>query len=290
MPKFANSETIAKRVVKQLDEPGRGTKRTIREGLTVFDRWCKEKGYSLFEAGEKEARQYLEERSSSWDRETVDRDRQAVNKWLQHENKGHIPKSEFKGHGVDTGRKLRDEARHYTDKQVAAIQGRQTEKNSVATQVAREAGLRAKELITINRLEDQPPDKREWRDDRFEGRQGVKYSVIGKGGLKREVLLTRETAQRLEQRRLAEPITRRDREIDYKQHYNIGGGNAWSKSFTNASHKALGWSRGAHSLRHDYVQSRMSELQGNRYEFKEAKEIISQELGHFDPSKTNTYL
>ncbi len=44
-----------------------------------------------------------------------------------------------------------------------------------------------------------------------------------------------------------------DRGITYRQHYDIGGGNAWSKSFSETSSRALGWSHGAHGLRHSYA-------------------------------------
>lgn len=52
---------------------------------------------------------------------------------------------------------------------------------------------------------------------------------------------------------------------------------------------ALGWSRGAHGVRHSYAQERMAELQrGLRYD--DALEVVSQELGHFRPGITREYL
>tara|TARA_B110000211_G_C14054633_1_gene542779 strand:- start:1640 stop:1891 length:252 start_codon:yes stop_codon:yes gene_type:complete len=45
--------------------------------------------------------------------------------------------------------------------------------------------------------------------------------VKGKGGLIRDALIPNALATQLEQRRLAQPITVRDREINYLQRYDI---------------------------------------------------------------------
>ena len=92
-----------------------------------------------------------------------------------------------------------------------------------------------------------------WSGHRFEGREGARYVVTDKGGLRREVLVPRELSSRLEALRHRDPVTIRDRGIVYQQHYNLGGSNAWSKSFGVASARALGWSNGAHGLRHSFA-------------------------------------
>ena len=51
-----------------------------------------------------------------------------------------------------------------------------------------------------------------------------RYSVVGKGGLIREVALDCQLANRLEELRFAEPETITDSDIYYLQHYDIGGG------------------------------------------------------------------
>jgi integrase len=190
-------------------------------------------------------------------------------------------------------------SRFYTPIQVEMVQRAQTESNALATRIAYEAGLRAHELLTLRRTgEDQASRHRQWRPERFQGRQGIRYVVTGKGGLKREVLLSRETAARLEERRLEAPREVVDRGIRYRQVYDLGGGNRWAVSFSAASERALGWSRGAHGLRHSYAQERLRELQGLRdadgkpagLYYREAKEVVSQELGHFREDIVNTYL
>lgn len=75
--------------------------------------------------------------------------------------------------------------------------------------------------------------------------------------------------------------------VHYKRQYIIGSG----RNFSRVSKNALGFSSGAHGLRHSYTQERMSELRdhGSR-ERAYALEVVSQEMGHFRPSITETYL
>ena len=105
----------------------------------------------------------------------------------------------------------------------------------------------------------------------------------------REVLIPSHLAERLEQRRLSEPVQINDRGIYYQSHYEISGGNRWSSSFSTASNRALNWSAGAHGARHSYAQERMSELQ-KELSYRDALEVVSQEMGHFRPEITETYL
>jgi hypothetical protein len=200
---------------------------------------------------------------------------------------------------VEALRQVKLTSRFYTAIQVEMVQRSQSEPNALATRIAYEAGLRAHELLTLRRAdEDRAAVHRHWRPERFQGREGVRYIVTGKGGLRREVLLSRETAERLEERRLDAPREVVDRGIRYQQIYDLSGGNRWTVSFSAASERALGWSRGAHGLRHSYAQERLRELQGLRDAagkpagllYQEAKEVVSQELGHFREDIVATYL
>ena len=114
----------------------------------------------------------------------------------------------------------------------------------------------------------------------------------GKGGLIRNVLIPNALATQLEQRRLAQPITVRDREINYLQRYDIGGGHKWSCSFSfsKASSRTLFFSDGGHGLRHSYAQERMTELKSLGLSRATALETVSQELGHFRADITEVYL
>ena len=96
---------------------------------------------------------------------------------------------------------------------------------------------------------------RQWAPERFKGAEGRPYLVQGKGGLWREVRVPEALAERLEEtRRDAQdppppPCDVVDSRVHYKALYDLGGGNAWSRSFTDASKRALGWTTGAHGLR-----------------------------------------
>ena len=181
-------------------------------------------------------------------------------------------------------------SRAYTAQQVEIIAAAQTEKNALSTQIAYVAGLRAHELLTIARANEQAADARPALDTKFEGRDGVIYTVTGKGGLTRNVLLPANLAIQLENRRLDEVRTAVDRGVFYQQRYDLNGGNRWSSSFSTASQRSLGWSAGAHGVRHSYAQERMSELQKSGMTRDAALETVSQEMGHFRPEITETYL
>jgi integrase len=120
--------------------------------------------------------------------------------------------------------------------------------------------------------------------------EGVRYTVEGKGGLCREVMITNELANKLEANKLEKTITVYDRGVKYQQHYDIGGGQQWSSSFGKASRRALGWTTGAHGLRHTYAQLRVIAVQMENYSYEEAKLVVSQEMGHFRASVIDEYL
>lgn len=182
-------------------------------------------------------------------------------------------------------------SRSYTDFQVKAISEAQTTRNALATKIAHAAGLRAHELLQIRKADElQITSNRQWSKNRFNGLDGERYVVAGKGGLVREIRIPSDLAKELEARRYETPVEIMDRKVKYTSHYDIGGGNSFSKSFSTASKRALGISNGAHGLRHQYAQSRMAHLTGKGYSDKQAKLIVSQELGHFRASITGVYL
>ena len=73
------------------------------------------------------------------------------------------------------------------------------------------------------------------------------------------------------------------------RHYDVGGGHAFNASFSCASMEALGKTRGAHGMRHEYAQERMRELM-RHVEHRLALAIVSEEMGHLRPGITQTYV
>jgi integrase len=181
--------------------------------------------------------------------------------------------------------------RSYNFDELEQIIGHQTFANQLGSLLAFDAGLRAHECITIRRRDEgSPSDHREWSPLRFRGLTDfVIYLVVGKGGLTREIALSRELSDLLLTRERPTPIIVRDREVNYESWFDIGGGQALSQSFTRASKLALGWSSGLHGLRHSFARRRMATLL-TLFPPREALLILSQELGHFRPAATLCYL
>lgn len=242
----------------------------------------------LHRARPQDVRAWLEKRSREVGQTQLNNDRRAVE--VTYEIKITPLKSELE-------QNLKSRA--YTSDQVRMVMQCQGQRNALSTEIVHRCGVRAHELYTLRPVAEQPAsDRRGWRDDRFGDRaqDGVRYTVDGKGGLIREVCMPRDLAERLEAQRLPEPrrvqdlaINSKDR-ITYTQHYDIGAGNKWSKSFSDASVRALGWSNGGQGLRHSYAQQRMNEELGAGRTWNEALEIVSQELGHFREDITLVYL
>ena len=258
-----------------------GTARGYGQALKGFADYLREHRLGdLPGATDQEARQYLAERSHQVGQKTLDLDRQAIQMHL--------------GLRLEVVRSDRESAlstRSYTPAQVARIASAQSEANGLATRLAYHAGLRAHELLTLRPAgERSASGHRQWSADRFAGREGVRYTVVGKGGLVREVLLTRELAAAVEARRLEEPRLVVDRGVRYVQCYTIGGGRSWSQSFSSASRRELGFSNGGHGLRHSYVQERMDELQRRGMAYEQARATVAQEVGHFAGETTEAYL
>lgn len=230
---------------------------------------------------------YLEQRGQEVGQKALDMERQAMQAMMQHVT-GQL------AHGARIPVIKSEQAqvlmaRAYTAPQVALIAAAQTPRHGLATELAYAAGLRAHELLTLRRGEERAADPRPALASKWQGRNGVIYTVHGKGGLVREVLLPHALAERLEAVRLDAPLAITDRGIHYQSHYDIGGGQRWSNSVSAASERALGWSTGAHGLRHSYAQERMAELQASLSR-DAALTTVSQEMGHFRPEITETYL
>lgn len=258
-----------------------GTARNYIQALTRITQWLQEnKLDNLKNLSQTTALQYLELRSQHVGQKMLDQERQAIQLHLG--IKLPVIKSEWQ-------QVLKSRA--YTDAQIQIIAKRQSVKYQLATQIAAIAGLRAHELLTLQKISERKASlHRQWSEKRFFGRKGDVYTVIGKGGLIREVLIPPTLAAQLEEKRLNTPMLVKDRSIHYFQQYDIGGGKRWSNSFSAASKRLLGWSHGAHGLRHSYAQQRMNELQQNGLAYENALSIVSQELGHFRPDITEVYL
>ncbi|GKW51055.1 hypothetical protein NCCP2140_01080 [Pseudoalteromonas sp. NCCP-2140] len=292
MPKFAKAETQAKNVIKGLTKAQRikslGTARNYMQSIKTVANWSKDIGINGIQAMTiQQARMYLDYRAEIVGQKALDMERQAIQAMMQLNGKLQPKETLYR---VKSCLDEIKRSRAYTTEQAKAISHRQTERNQLATQIAYAAGLRAHELLTLAKANERTPDKRPALDSKWQGRNGELYTVVGKGGLVRHVLIPNILAYQLEQQRLAQPITVVDREINYSQRYNIAGGKKWSDSFSKASNRTLLFSTGAHGLRHSYAQERMVELKCLGLKYETALETVSQEMGHFRKEITKVYL
>ena len=239
---------------------------------------------------------YLKGRAAEVGQKTPDMERQAIQAMMVAVTMQMPPRATLPV--VKSAEPHRPKPRAYSPAQVRAVAARQDPRNALATEIAYASGIRAHELLTLGRPDEQPPDDRRDRSRltgtaaegmKFAGRDGVVYTVAGKGGLVREVLLPHRLAERLEAHRLDAPQHVVDRGVRYLQRYDVGGGKAFSASFSRASMEALGKSRGAHGLRYGFAQQRMRELM-HHAEHRLALAIVSEEMGHFRTLVTETYL
>lgn len=298
MAKFAKhvdpqavAERQAANIMKQMQGktlPSVGTVRNYEERLTIVAKSVNaEFQCGLRELTAEQAHQYLTDRATEVGQKTLDMERQAIQSMMQHVT-GKLGRTE-KLDVIKSEQQQILTSRSYTPEQARMVADAQTERNALATEIAHAAGLRAHELHTIQRIEDRPPDIRENHEAKFAHRDGIRYTVDGKGGLVREVQIPRELADRLEARRLEQPQQITDRGVNYTSHYDINGGNRWSSSFTTASNRSLNWSAGAHGLRHSYAQERMNELQ-RTLPYEQALKVVSLEMGHIRAEITEVYL
>ncbi len=298
MAKFAKNvdpNAVAKKqaanVIKQIQGSvlrSVGTVRNYEERLTVVAKNVN----AVFECGLREltvdqAYQYLTDRGAEVGQKTLDMERQAIQSMMQHVTGKLSPTERLDVIKSEQTQIL--SSRSYTPEQIQLIVHSQTERNALSTEIAYAAGLRAHELHTLLPRAEREPSDRPALEEKFSGREGVIYTVDGKGGLIREVLIPKDLADKLEERRFEQATHIVDRGVNYTSYYDVNGGNRWSSSFSTASNRALNWSAGAHGARHSYAQERMSELKKSM-PYEKALEVVSQEMGHFRSGITEIYL
>lgn len=268
---------------------GLGTARQYAQIFRTAAAWFTARyDVQLFHVSAEQARHYLEERSTDIAQKQLNNEHRALELYLREVRRDASLSIERVRSDVPTI----ERSRAYTDDQIALIRSHQSARLSLSTQIAQVAGLRAAELYTLRRFEERAPSThRRWSSEAYRGREDwSRYTVVGKGGLVREVRLPVALAQALEATRLASPAILTDRGIRLRSAYEVIGGKSFSNVFSRTAQKALGWSEGAHGLRHSYAQRRLAELQACGQGYPQALGIVSQELGHFRPDITEVYL
>ena len=290
---FAKSESQAASVMKEIQGnaiKSLGSVRNYEQQLKICCDYMKENRMGgLRDITPEEAKSYLEIRASENSQSTVDMDRQALQCMMQHVT--HKLGAKENLDVVKTELETIEKSRSYTPEQVQRITEHQTDRHAISTEICHKAGLRVHELYTLRPSGEVQPSPREVHPKKFSNmpEKTKCYTVIGKGGLIREVRIPCPLAERLELRKLDAPKKVSDRGINYKTNYDISAGHRFSDAFSKASDRALGYSNGAHGLRHSYAQNRYEQLANNLPRLDVMK-CVSQEIGHFRPEITEVYL
>ncbi|MDF5371717.1 site-specific integrase, partial [Vibrio parahaemolyticus] len=209
MAKFAKNvdpkavaEKQAANVMKQIQGKNLssvGTVRNYEERLTMVAKHANaDFNCGLRDLTVEQAHQYLTDRATEVGQKTLDMERQAIQSMMQNVT-GKLSQTET----LDVIKSEKQQilsSRSYTPEQAKMIADAQTERNALATEIAHAAGLRAHELHTLQRIDERIPDPRPALEEKFTGREGERYTVEGKGGLVREVLIPKDLAERLEDR------------------------------------------------------------------------------------------
>ncbi len=261
---------------------GVGTERNTRGCVKRFIQWVRAEQHKDWSAvTESDVNAYLPMKSEKVKQATLDGDRLALQRVLTFD----IPYVVAKIPTLIV-------PRAYLSIQVAVLCRFADDDLSLSIAIAADGGLRAKELLTLAPTDLLQEDDRLWHPARFTGRTEPFeiFCVAGKGGLNRNVAISKSLANQIHQRRLDGPRDFTDREVEGMQYFDLMGGQRLSHYFSKHSLSLLGFSTGLHGLRHHFAQRRMLELQAAGLTWDEALNVLDNELGHFSLTNTKKYL
>lgn len=261
-----------------------GTARNHAGALKLAGDWLLEyKGKHLKNMNEEDAAEYLCLLALTLGQSTVDLARQAINFHLLFESP--VP-------FIQSAIYHRLTNRAYTPRQIGLLVEEAKPRLQLAILLAADAGLRAHELFTISSPNNLEESKRNgWVADRFSGRDGdATFVVHGKGGLRRTVRLGQHLALRLRAQLRPQPLQVTDRKVNYVSYFDLLGGSNFSSQFSKLSRTVLGFSHGAHGLRHSFAQARLHNLMCSGLPYQASLDALSNELGHFSSANTFAYL
>ena len=118
------------------------------------------------------ANSYLNIRAEKVRQSQLNMERQAI-QCMMHNITKTLDKNNKLDSSIKSERETIEASRSYTPEQVHAIASAQNERNALATEIAYAAGLRAHELLTLQRIEERAPSDRSALESKFNGRDGV---------------------------------------------------------------------------------------------------------------------
>lgn len=255
-----------------------------KSALRQYAKWLltSRQGKHLKNSNVLDAQAYLQQRAKTKRQSTVDLDRQAINFHLHSDQ----PLNYLLANVPTVAQN-----RAYTPRQLSLLVRYASPTLALSIRLAVEAGLRDMEIISIAPFGALKPSVRDWHPHLFFGRQSdTTYSVWGKGGLCRTVKVSVTTAAEIDKKFRSMPILKKNRKANLTSHFDLLGGQEFSKQFGTLSQKVLGFSYGSHGLRHSFAQLRRNALLCLGLTPVEAFTVVSQELGHFSIKNTLAYM
>lgn len=260
------------------------TARAHTSALSGYARWLHKNvnGKHLKNSSAEDASKFLRDRALTCRQSTINLDRQAINFHLHYATPVAFVAAEVET--ILTNRA-------YNNKQIDLLVDAAEPDLASAILIATDGGLRDMELITISEPNVLSPSQRNWNPNRFAGWENdVQFVVHGKGGLRREVRLSKDSAVRMQPFALEQPQVVKHRGADLTSYFSLMSGQRFSIEFGKLSKSVLGFSNGSHGLRHSFAQRRRNELMCCGFSYDQAILILSQELGHFASKNTFAYL
>jgi integrase len=259
------------------------TEKAHVQSLTSVASWLHDTtGKHLKNIKKVDAEAYLSERARTHRQSSVSLTRQAINlHLLPHDPLQFVPSS------IPT--ELKDRA--YTSAEIAFLSECARPELALSLALCANAGLRGMELLTLASPDQLSMSDRDWSSDRFCGREDdARFVVWGKGGLHREVRVSPNLAESLKGHQRDSKVTVSHRGAHLPSYFDLLGGHQFSQEFGRLSKEVLGFSHGAHGLRHSFAQRRRLELLCVGLSMETVILTISQELGHFHTKNTMAYL
>ena len=245
----------------------------------------------LIDMNAKRWRVFLEHRAPRLTPQGLNQERSVLSRFVP--SLRDVPSPNLVGQKKPTARSTKPRA--YTNNEINLTVPELSPKDQLVAVLIANTGVRVSDVIAIGRPDEQPPSKHrmnDWKPERFEGiGPSREYTFVTKGGLVHPAWVPQHLVPAIEACRLPYPVETTDhRGNPVTRYYNLPGGTEYGRRFSKTSHAVLGFSHGAHGLRHYFANRRVAYHQDQGRTYKQARLIVSQEMGHFRDKITKTYL
>ena len=272
---------------------GRRTTDHYRQALTRAAKWMINKGYprGLHNIDEQLFEEFLQYRATRLTQDGLDYESAILRRIVPQLQDIERPRVV----ALKEPTRLSTENRANTPAQAQAIIDLLEPDDALSACLIANTGIRVSEPPTLADPKDRPPSPhRRWSPERYAGMgPGREYTEIGKGGLIMPIWVPQHLVPAVEAKRLPVPVWEKDHRGNwFKRYFDLPGGTEFGKRFAKASKAVVGkkGNKGPHGLRHMFAQIRLAYHMDQGHSYKEARRLVSQQVGHFRDQITKTYL